>query len=209
MKKALSIVLVIAFLLGLTGCSSKDKIPSISEASQMKYDELNQALSGKDIQAIRDAWGEPAVSEDNEKVWKLDESMLLVITYSDTGIIESCELICGTLLAPVETVESTETRSLDLKSLEAACAEEFIDPSKVTVLSGEWTYTADPDKFVALATVRYTDKNDEYEVAEIVMVGTFGGKTELFHHLNEHSPYTRENVFREFGAIDDQRFPLK
>ena len=98
---------------------------------------------------------------------------------------------------------------LDCKSLEAACADSFIDPTKVTVLGGEWAYTADPNKFVALATVRYTDKDDEYEVAEIVMVGTFGVKTELFHHLNEHSPYTRENVLREFGAIDDQRFPLE
>ena len=50
---------------------------------------------------------------------------------------------------------------------------------------------------------------DEYVTAEIVMVGTFGGKTELFHHLNEHSPYTRENALREFGAVDDRRFPLE
>lgn len=109
---------------------------------------------------------------------------------------------------PTETV-STPLHTLDLKSLEAACAESFIDPSKVTVLSGEWAYTADPNKYVALATVRYTDKDDEFETAEIVMVGTFGGKTELFHHLNEHSPYTRENALQEFGAIDDQRFPLE
>ena len=98
---------------------------------------------------------------------------------------------------------------LDCKSLEAACADSFIDPSKVTVLGGEWAYTADPNKYVALVTVRYTDKDDEYVTAEIVMVGTFGGKTELFHHLNEHSPYTRENALQEFGAIDDQRFPLE
>jgi hypothetical protein len=63
---------------------------------------------------------------------------------------------------------------LDCKSLEAACADSFIDPSKVSILGGEWTYTADPNKYVALATVRYTDKDDAYVVAEIVMVGTFG-----------------------------------
>ena len=109
---------------------------------------------------------------------------------------------------PTETV-SIPLHALDLQSLESACAEGFIDPSKVTVLSGEWAYTADPNKYVALATVRYTDKDDEFQTAEIVMVGTFGGKTELFHHLNEHSPYTRENALQEFGAIDDQRFPLE
>ena len=105
--------------------------------------------------------------------------------------------------------DPTVLQTLDLKALEEACADSFIDPSKVSVLGGEWAYTADPDKYVALATVRYTDKNDEYEVAEIVMVGTFGGKTELFHHLNKHSPYTRENALKEFGAIDDKRFPLE
>ena len=61
--------------------------------------------------------------------------------------------------------------------------------------------------FEHLDTVKY--KDDEYVTAEIVMVGTFGGKTELFHHLNEHSPYTRENALREFGAVDDRRFLLE
>ena len=102
MKKILSIILVLTFLLGLIGCSSKEKIPSISEVSQMKYSEVNEALSGKDIQAIKDAWGEPVESDGNEDVWQLDESMLLYITYNDTGIVESCELICGTPLAPAE-----------------------------------------------------------------------------------------------------------
>ena len=102
MKKILPIVLVLTFLLGLLGCSNQGKIPSISEVSQMKYSEVNEALSGKTIQAIRDAWGEPVESNGKEEVWQLDESMLLFITYNDTGIIESCELICGTPLAPTE-----------------------------------------------------------------------------------------------------------
>ena len=110
---------------------------------------------------------------------------------------------------PKPETEPTIARTLDCESLRAACADSFINPSKVSVLGGEWAYTADPDKFVVLATVRYTDKDDEYEVAEIVMVGTFGGKTELFHHLNEHSLYTKENALQAFGAVDDQRFPLE
>ena len=98
MKKVLSIVLVLTFLLGLIGCSSKEKIPSISDVSQMKYSEVNEALMGKDIQVIREAWGEPVESKDKEDVWQLDESMLLFITYNDAGIIETCELICETPL---------------------------------------------------------------------------------------------------------------
>ena len=125
-------------------------------------------------------------------------------------VAETTDTVAAAVSAETEPqAEPTDRPVLDCKSLEATCADSFIDPSKVTVLGGEWAYTADPNKFVALATVRYTDKDDEYVTAEIVMVGTFGGKTELFHHLNEHSPYTRENVLQEFGAIDDQRFPLE
>ena len=105
--------------------------------------------------------------------------------------------------------EPTMARTLDCESLQAACADGFIDPSKVTVLGGEWAYTADPNKFVALATVRYTDKDDEYVTADFLMLGVFGGEIELYHCLNQHSPYTRENALREFGAVDEQRFPLE
>ena len=102
MKKVLSIVLVLIFLLCLMGCSNKEKIPSISEVSQMEYSEVNEVLSGKDIQKVRDAWGEPAESDGKEDVWQLDESMLIEIAYNDTDIVESCELVCGTPLAPAE-----------------------------------------------------------------------------------------------------------
>ena len=78
------------------------EILSISEVSQMKYSEVNEALIGKDIKDIREAWGEPVESDNKEDVWQLDESMLLFITYNDNGIIESYELICGTPLAPAE-----------------------------------------------------------------------------------------------------------
>ena len=86
--------------MGLIGCSSKEKIPSISDVSEMGDEEVNAALTGKDIKDIREAWGEPVESEDKEDVWRLDESMMLFITYNDTGIVECCELICGTPLAP-------------------------------------------------------------------------------------------------------------
>ena len=116
------------------------------------------------------------------------------------------------VIAATETKPATEPTAayvLDRESLEIVCSQGFIDPTKVTVLGGEWAYTADPNKFVALATVQYTDKDDEYETAEFVMVGVFGGEIELYHILNEHSPYTRENALQEFGAIDNRRFPLE
>ena len=105
--------------------------------------------------------------------------------------------------------ELTNRPVLTLQSLEVACADGFIDPSKVTVLSGEWAYTVVPDKFVALATVKYTNKDNEYETADFIMVGVFDGEIELYHCLNQHSPYTRENALEAYGAIDDRRFPLE
>ena len=102
MKKVLSIVLVLLILLSLIGCSSKEKIPSFDEVSQLKYRELNEALSGKDIEKIRNVWGKPAERDGNEDIWQIDESMLLMITYNDTGMVENCELVCGTPLASQE-----------------------------------------------------------------------------------------------------------
>lgn len=79
-----------------------EKIPSINEVSQMKYNEVNEVLSGKEIQEIRDAWGEPVDSDGKEDVWQLDKFMLLIVAYNNAGIIESCELVSGTPLAPAE-----------------------------------------------------------------------------------------------------------
>ena len=209
MKKFVSLALVLTFLLSLMGCDNKDNIPSISEVSQMKYLEVNEALTGKNIQEIRDAWGAPTESDSNEDVWQLDESMLLIIAYNATGVIENCELVCGTPLAPAETIELIESnRTLSLEWLEEVCADSFYDPATVSILDGEWAYSADPDQFVALATVRYTTKDGSYETADFLMRGNFDGNIETFHILNEESPYTRENGLQEFGAVDDQRFPF-
>lgn len=94
------------------------------------------------------------------------------------------------------------------KSIEEAIADDFIDPSNVSVLSGEWAYTVDPNRFVALVSVNYMNKFDEYETAEYVVIGAFGGDAGTRHCLNQHSPYTRENVLQMFGAIDDKQFAL-
>lgn len=125
-------------------------------------------------------------------------------------VAETTDTVATAVSAETEPqAEPTDRPVLDCKSLEAACANSFIDPSKVSVLGGEWAYTADPNKFVALAMVRYTTKDNEYETADFVMVGVFSGGIELCHGLNEHSSYTRENALQEFGAVDDQRFPLE
>ena len=134
----------------------------------------------------------------------MEESKL---TMSET--VAATDPSSAVVLSETEHQTPTNEPVLDCESLEAVCADSFMDPSKVTVLGGEWAYTADPNKFVALATVRYTTKDDVYETAEFIIVGTFGGKAELLHNLNEHSPYTAENALQEFGAIDNQRFPLE
>lgn len=116
------------------------------------------------------------------------------------------------VIAPTETESQFEPVSVIIptcKSIEAEIADDFIDPSTVTVLGGEWSYTDDSDRFVALVSVKYINKFDEYETAEYVVLGVFGGEAHTNHCLNQHSPYTRENVLQEFGAIDSQRFTLE
>lgn len=79
-----------------------EKIPPISDVEPMNYNEIKEFLSGKDIQEIREVWGEPTKSDGKEDVWQLDKFMRLVLTYNNTGIIESCELVSGTPLATAE-----------------------------------------------------------------------------------------------------------
>ena len=88
MKKVLSIIFVLTFLLGLIGCSSKDKIPSLNEASQMKYSDINQALSGKDIQKIRNAWGEPAESDGKVNENGADDPHCYVLQFNVCKVLE-------------------------------------------------------------------------------------------------------------------------
>lgn len=95
------------------------------------------------------------------------------------------------------------------KSIEAEIADDFIDPSTVSVLGGEWAYTVDPNRFVALVSVSYKNKFDAFETAEYVVLGTFGDDAGTRHCLNQHSPYTRENVLEAYGAIDEQRIGLE
>lgn len=95
------------------------------------------------------------------------------------------------------------------RSIEEKIADDFIDLSTVSVLSGEWAYTVDPNRFVAVVSVNYINKFNEYETAEYVLLGAFDGEAHTRHCLNQHSPYTRENVLENFGAIDNQRFTLE
>lgn len=44
------------------------KIPSISDVSQMMYNEINEVLSGKEIQEIREIWGEPVESDGKKDI---------------------------------------------------------------------------------------------------------------------------------------------
>lgn len=105
--------------------------------------------------------------------------------------------------------EPTSALVLDCKSIQESAAWSFIDPDTVTVLGGEWAYTSEPNGYVALVTFNYANKFDEYETAEYVVLGVFGGEASTVHCLNEYSPYTRKNVLQEFGAIDNQRFTLE
>lgn len=106
MNKMIALILSFTFVLALAGCNSRKNIPTLAEVSQMKYKEVNEILSGRTINEVRDAWGEPTDSDDNGDSWQVDSSMIILVKYdenTDSGIVESCELVCGTSLAPAES----------------------------------------------------------------------------------------------------------
>ena len=105
MKKFIALILLLTFVLSLVGCSSKQSIPTLAEVSQMGYEEVNEVLSGRTINELRGAWGDPIDSDENGDSWQVDSSMIITVKYdvsTNSGIVESCELICGTPLAPAE-----------------------------------------------------------------------------------------------------------
>ena len=105
MKKFIALILLLTFVLSLVGCSSKQSIPTLAEVSQMGYKEVNEILSGRTINELRGAWGDPIDSDENGDSWQVDSSMIITVKYNvstNSGIVESCELICGTPLAPTD-----------------------------------------------------------------------------------------------------------
>ena len=105
MKKLIALILLLTFVLPLVGCSSKQSIPTLTEVSQMGYEEVNEVLSGRTINELRGAWGDPIDSDENGDSWQVDSSMIITVKYdvsTNSGIVERCELICGTPLAPAE-----------------------------------------------------------------------------------------------------------
>ncbi len=105
MKKLIALILLLTFVLSLVGCSSKQSIPTLAEVSQMGYKEVNEVLSGRTINELRGAWGDPLDSDENGDSWQVDSSMIIIVKYNvstNSGIVESCKLICGTPLAPTE-----------------------------------------------------------------------------------------------------------
>lgn len=90
---------------------NQQNIPTLAEISQMKYEEVNEVLSGRTINELRDAWGDPIESNEYGDSWQADSSMIITVKYDEytnSGIVESCELVCGTPLAPTDEISVAE-----------------------------------------------------------------------------------------------------
>ncbi|MBO5128151.1 MAG: hypothetical protein J6D10_11340, partial [Clostridia bacterium] len=79
MKKFIALILLLTFVLSLVGCSSKHSIPTLTEVSQMGYEEVNEVLSGRTINELRGAWGDPIDSDENGESWQVDSSMIITV----------------------------------------------------------------------------------------------------------------------------------
>lgn len=94
MKKLLSLVLALTFMLVLTGCKP-DKTtdtPKLGEFSDYTQEQLEEKLVGLSNEELRHLWGEPdgMLSGFWGDIWNLsDESnQQVIIYYSEDGIVE-------------------------------------------------------------------------------------------------------------------------
>ena len=93
MKKIMSLVLVLAIVLTFSGCGKKniEKIPSLETIITMDEGDINSVLPGYTIDQLKEAWGAPNDSDENESVWYLN-NMRLIVNNKRLGKVVVCSL---------------------------------------------------------------------------------------------------------------------
>lgn len=100
LKKKLKIILTIAVLVVLLFLGwriayslnkSSDNLPALTTVSEMSEAEVNSLLIGYRIIQLREVWGDPTFSNDNEDCWQIGDRTL-VVNYKNNGKIAVCGL---------------------------------------------------------------------------------------------------------------------
>ena len=92
----LAIILIIALCISLWFYAyhrhkSNDNLPSLSKISKMDEAAANSILIGYNIQQLREVWGEPDYCNENEDIW-LIEATRLIVNYKNDGEVAICAL---------------------------------------------------------------------------------------------------------------------
>ena len=98
-KKLITVLIVIAVIIGTVfawriGYSmrkSNDNLPTLTMVSQMSEADVNSFLTGYRIIQLREVWGDPTYSEDNEDIWQIGD-ISLVVNYKNDGKVAVCGL---------------------------------------------------------------------------------------------------------------------
>jgi len=88
---AIIIALVFSWRIGYSMRKSNDNLPALAAVSEMDEADVNSLLTGYKIAQLREVWGEPTCSKDNEDVWQIAD-MTLTVNYKNNGVVAICSL---------------------------------------------------------------------------------------------------------------------
>ena len=100
MKKKLILLLIViavivgaafAWRIGYSMRKSNDNLPTLTMVSQMSEADVNSLLIGYRIIQLREVWGDPASSKENEDIWQIGD-ISLIVNYKNDGKVVICGL---------------------------------------------------------------------------------------------------------------------
>ena len=100
MKKKITVLLLAAALF-LAAClawrvgyamrKSNDNLPALAAVAQMSEADVNSLLAGYRVIQLREVWGDPAESSENEDIWEIG-GVTLTVNYKNDGKVAVCGL---------------------------------------------------------------------------------------------------------------------
>lgn len=85
------VILVSVWLYGYHNRKSNDNLPSLTAIAQMDEAKVNSILPGYHIEQLREVWGKPDKSSNNEDLWKIDDK-ILIVNYNNLDEVVICGL---------------------------------------------------------------------------------------------------------------------
>ena len=88
---ALLILAVLAWRVGYTLRKSNDNLPALAAVCEMSEADVNSLLNGYRGVQLREVWGDPTESKENEDIWQIGE-VTLTVNYKNNGKVTICGL---------------------------------------------------------------------------------------------------------------------